>query len=102
MRKLLATSLTCLISLVLSSQVDIANAMFDNFEYHAAIKYFKLADTLKDNDRENTINKMRMALTELVIEGIKTNQPLHLKILDDDGFKNVDYYIKYLEEELIK
>lgn len=52
MRKLLATSLTCLISLVLSSQVDIANAMFDNFEYHAAIKYFKLADTLKDNDRE--------------------------------------------------
>jgi len=41
-------------------------------------------------------------LTELVIEGIKTNQPLHLKILDDDGFKNVDYYIKYLEEELIK
>ena len=57
---------------------------------------------VKDNDRENTINKMRMALTELVIEGIKTNQPLHLKILDDDGFKNVDYYIKYLEEELIK
>ena len=57
---------------------------------------------VKDGDRENTINKMRMALTELVVEGIKTNQPLHLKILDDNGFKNVDYYIKYLEEELIK
>ena len=47
-------------------------------------------------------NKMRMALTELVIEGIQTNQPLHLKILDDNGFKNINYYIKYLEEELIK
>ena len=57
---------------------------------------------VKDNDRENTINKMRMALTELVIEGIQTNQPLHLKILDDNGFKNINYYIKYLEEELIK
>ena len=57
---------------------------------------------VKDGDRENTINKMRMALTELVIEGIKTNQPLHLKILDDEGFQNINYYIKYLEEEIIK
>jgi len=45
---------------------------------------------------------MRMALTELVIEGIKTNQPLHLKILEDEGFQNINYYIKYLEEEIIK
>ncbi len=57
---------------------------------------------VKDGDRENTINKMRMALTELVIEGIKTNQPLHLKILEDEGFQNINYYIKYLEEEIIK
>ena len=57
---------------------------------------------VKDGDRQNTINKMRMALTELVIEGIKTNQALHLKILEDKGFQNIDYYIKYLEEELIK
>ena len=57
---------------------------------------------VKDGDRENTINKMRMALTELVIEGIKTNQPLHLKILEDEGFRNINYYIKYLEEEIIK
>ena len=57
---------------------------------------------VKDGDRRNTINKMRMALTELVIEGIETNQALHLKILEDKGFQNIDYYIKYLEEELIK
>ena len=56
---------------------------------------------VKDGDRKNTINKMRMALTELVIEGIKTNQALHLKILEDEGFQNIDYYIKYLEDELI-
>ena len=57
---------------------------------------------VKDGDRRNTINKMRMALTELVIEGIETNQKLHLKILEDKGFQNIDYYIKYLEEELIE
>tara|TARA_B100001989_G_scaffold253255_1_gene239289 strand:+ start:19 stop:1362 length:1344 start_codon:yes stop_codon:yes gene_type:complete len=57
---------------------------------------------VKDGDRRNTINKMRMALTELVIEGIETNQALHLKILEDKGFQNVNYYIKYLEDELIK
>ena len=42
---------------------------------------------------------MRMA-TELVIEGIETNQKLHLKILEDKGFQNIDYYIKYLEERV--
>ena len=35
-----------------------------------------------------------MALPELVIEGIQTNQALHLKILDDEGFQNIDYYKK--------
>jgi acetyl-CoA carboxylase biotin carboxylase subunit len=56
---------------------------------------------VKDNNRDNTINKMRMALDELVVEGIKTNKSLHQKILDDESFKNIEYYIKYLEEKLI-
>lgn len=56
---------------------------------------------VKDNNRNNTINKMRMALDELVVEGIKTNKSLHQKILDDESFKNIEYYIKYLEEKLI-
>ena len=56
---------------------------------------------VKDRDRDKTINKMKMALNELVIGGIKTNKELHLRILEDNKFQNVDYYIKYLEEELI-
>ena len=56
---------------------------------------------VKDNNRNNTINKMRMALDELVVEGIKTNKSLHQKILEDEGFRNIEYYIKYLEEKLI-
>ncbi len=56
---------------------------------------------VKDRDREKTINKMKMALNELVVSGIKTNKELHLRILEDNQFQNVNYYIKYLEQELI-
>ena len=56
---------------------------------------------VKDRDRGKTINKMKMALNELVVSGIKTNKELHLRILEDSQFQNVNYYIKYLEQELI-
>ena len=56
---------------------------------------------VKDRDREKTINKMKMAINELVVSGIKTNKELHLRILEDNQFQNVNYYIKYLEQELI-
>ena len=40
---------------------------------------------VKDKDRDRVINKMRVALQELVVEGIKTNQNLHQRILEDKG-----------------
>ncbi|MBI3607341.1 MAG: acetyl-CoA carboxylase biotin carboxylase subunit, partial [Nitrospirae bacterium] len=36
--------------------------------------------------REDAIAKMRRALDEFVIEGIKTTIPLHRKIMDDPNF----------------
>ena len=56
---------------------------------------------VKDKDRDRTINKMKMALNELVVGGIKTNKELHLRILEDNQFRNFNYYINYLEQELI-
>lgn len=56
---------------------------------------------VKDRDRGKTINKMKMALNELVVSGIKTNKELHLRILEDNQFQNIGYYINYLEQELI-
>ena len=56
---------------------------------------------VKDKDRDRTINKMKMALNELVVGGIKTNKELHLRILEDNKFRNFNYYINYLEQELI-
>ncbi len=42
---------------------------------------------------------MKNALDEMLVEGIKTNQPpLHRKLVRDGGFKQVDFTIHYLEK----
>lgn len=48
-------------------------------------------------NREEVIAKMKRALQEFVIEGIKTTIPFHLKLMDDVGFKSGHFTTKYLE-----
>ncbi len=50
--------------------------------------------------RSSAIQKMRTALSEMVIEGIKTNLPLQRRLLDDIGFQNGGTDIHYLEKRL--
>jgi len=50
--------------------------------------------------REGCIMRLRRALDEMVISGVKTSIPLHQKLLADATFLNGDYSIKYLEEWL--
>ena len=50
------------------------------------------------DDRDIARRRMKNALDELVVEGIKTNQPLHRKLVRDAGFKKVDFTIHYLEK----
>ncbi|WP_092019994.1 acetyl-CoA carboxylase biotin carboxylase subunit [Marinobacter zhejiangensis] len=50
------------------------------------------------DDRDIARRRMKNALDELVVEGIKTNQPLHRKLVRDGGFKQVDFTIHYLEK----
>ena len=52
--------------------------------------------------REGCLMRLRRALDEFVIEGMKTTIPLHQKLLDDPDFLNGDYTIKWLEEWLAK
>ena len=52
--------------------------------------------------REVAIARMRGALAELVIEGIKTNAPLHRRILGDARFLNGGADIHYLEKQLLE
>ncbi len=52
------------------------------------------------DNREQAIARMRIALSEMVIEGIKTNTPLHLDLLSDAAFLNGGTSIHYLEQKL--
>lgn len=47
--------------------------------------------------REEAIIKMKRALSEMVIEGIKTTIPFHLKLMDDQKFKSGKFTTKFLE-----
>ena len=52
------------------------------------------------NDRATAIARMRTALTEIVIEGIKTNVPLHEEIFQHAAFQSGGTDIHYLEKRL--
>ena len=52
--------------------------------------------------RESCMMRMRRALEEMVIAGVKTNIPLHQALLADPDVIHGDYTIKWLEEWLAK
>ena len=51
-------------------------------------------------DRDTAIARMKNALSEMVIEGIKTNIPLHQEIFNHAAFKAGGLDIHYLERRL--
>jgi acetyl-CoA carboxylase biotin carboxylase subunit len=52
--------------------------------------------------RERCIMRLKRALEEFVIEGMKTTIPLHKALIEDAEFKAGDYTIKWLEEWLAR
>jgi len=52
--------------------------------------------------REQAIRRMRVALSEMVIEGIRTNLPLQQELLNDARFVRGGVSIHYLENKLIE
>jgi acetyl-CoA carboxylase, biotin carboxylase subunit len=50
--------------------------------------------------REGCIMRLKRALEEFVVEGMKTNVPLHQRIVRDEAFLAGDYTIKWLEKWL--
>jgi len=52
------------------------------------------------DNRDAAIARMSMALDEIVIDGIKTNVPLHQRLLRDAGFRTGGMNIHYLEKKL--
>jgi acetyl-CoA carboxylase biotin carboxylase subunit len=50
--------------------------------------------------REQAVARMRIALSEMIVEGIKTNIPLHQDLLVDQAFIEGGQSIHYLEKKL--
>jgi acetyl-CoA carboxylase biotin carboxylase subunit len=48
-------------------------------------------------DRAETISRMHRALTETVVEGVKTTIPYHLKLLADPTFLSGNHTLPRLE-----
>jgi len=50
--------------------------------------------------RESAMARMRTALDEMIVDGIKTNIPLHQSLLEDTSFQTGGTNIHYLEKKL--
>jgi acetyl-CoA carboxylase, biotin carboxylase subunit len=51
-------------------------------------------------DRATAIARMQVALSEMIVDGIKTNIPLQRRIMQDEVFRRGEHHIHYLEEML--
>ena len=48
--------------------------------------------------REGAISKMKRALEEFIVEGIKTTIPFHLKLMSDPAYIKGEYTTKFMED----
>lgn len=48
-------------------------------------------------DREEAISRMKRALDEFVIDGVKTTIPFHKKLMDNETFRKGNFNTKFLE-----
>ncbi|WP_374386849.1 acetyl-CoA carboxylase biotin carboxylase subunit [Sandaracinobacter sp.] len=55
-----------------------------------------------DDSREQAIARLKRALEEMVVGGIKSTIPLHQRLMDEPDFRSGDYSIKWLEALLAK
>jgi acetyl-CoA carboxylase biotin carboxylase subunit len=54
------------------------------------------------NTRESCIKRMISALDEFFVDGVRTNHPLHQKLLNDQTFCKNKHNINYLEGSFLK
>ncbi len=53
-------------------------------------------------DRAEAIERMKRALKDFVIEGVKTTIPFHLRVLDNDVYRNGAVYTSFIENHMDK
>ena len=70
--------------------------------YHVSPSYDSLLAKLITwgEDRNEAIVRMKRALQEFVIEGVKTTIPFHQMIIEDEHFISGEFYTNFVEEKL--
>ncbi|MGA8279084.1 MAG: acetyl-CoA carboxylase biotin carboxylase subunit [Rhodanobacteraceae bacterium] len=81
--------------------VRVDSHMYDG--YHIPPNYDSMVGKLivHGRDRATALARMRIALSEMVVEGVKTTIPLHQRILSDGEFQHGGQNIHYLEKHLL-
>ena len=52
---------------------------------------------VKGNTREEAIERMKRALKEFIVEGIETTIPFHLRVLDNEEFREGNIFTNFIE-----
>lgn len=52
--------------------------------------------------RDEAIEKMKRALREFTIEGVKTTIPFHLQLMDNEDYRSGNYTTKFMEDFVLK
>lgn len=52
--------------------------------------------------RDEAIEKMKRALSEFTIEGVKTTIPFHLQLMDNEDYRSGNYTTKFMEDFVFK
>ncbi len=53
-------------------------------------------------DRSEAVERMQVALTEMVVDGVKTTVPIHQAIIEDKKFLRGNYHAQFLDEMLTR
>ena len=80
--------------------VRVDSALYDGAfvpEYYDSL-VAKLA--VQGLDRTEVIGRMKVALTEMIVDGIKTTIPVHQTILENRKFVQGDYHVQFLDSML--
>lgn len=80
--------------------VRVDSHLYSNYKVPANYDSMIAKIITHDADRERALNKMRVALDELVVDGIRTNIPLQQDLVRDSGFQEGGVNIHYLEKKL--
>ena len=51
-------------------------------------------------NRDHAIRRMLGALDEFIVEGIRTSIPLQRELINSDAFRDVDFYVRFIDEWL--